>query len=223
MRMACPQHAASVPCWPRSRDACASALGGRTRTERRSCAHSAHNSRRTFAATRRGGANPRDTVEEAPHGGAAPRHRHALVVARRAIDPSRACSPLLQVAAGAGKPGSRSSAPDSRPGARPWKAAARHRNRGHRRCRSVGPRPCHCRADRRAGRDLASNLWHPVVRRRELRGRGNRRGGRGRHGGRGRGCGCAAKEADHRRGACLLVSQSRWCRVCAWGGKENEN
>ena len=216
MRMVCPQHAASVLCWPHTRDACASALGCRTRRERRRVAHDARvrrdsaRARHTCVGNRRGGERVCDTVDEAPRGGATPMHRHALAMARRAVHPSRAC-PLLHGAAGAGKPVSRSSAPDSRPGARPYKAAARHRNRGHRRCRSVGSRPCRCRADFRAGRGLASNFWRPTVRRRELRGRGHRRGARGRHGGRGRGQGGAAKEGDH-RDACV-VSLLSICHV----------
>ena len=196
MRMACPQHAASVLCWPHTRDACASALGCRTRRERRRVAHDARvrrdsaRARHTCVGNRRGGERVCDTVDEAPRGGATPMHRHALVMARRAVHLSRAC-PLLHGAAGAGKPVSRSSAFDSRPGARPWKAAARHCIRGHRRCRSVGSRPCRCRADFRAGRGLAS----------KLRGRGHRRGARGRHGGRGRGG--VAKEGDL-RDACVV-------------------
>eukprot|EP00964_Phaeocystis_antarctica_P026886 scaffold15134_cov66-Phaeocystis_antarctica.AAC.3 len=86
-------------------------------------------------------------------------------------------------------------------------AAARHRNRGHRRCRSVDPRPCRRRRGgrgRRAGDGLASDRWHPVVCRRDLRSefrsRGHRRGAHGpcRHGGRGRGFGCGSIH----RGAC---------------------
>ena len=95
----------------------------------------------------------------------------------------------------------------SQPGARPM-AAARRRGRGHRRCRSVDPRPCRRRrADRRAGHGLASDPWHPVVRRRDLRSgsHGRRRGAHGRHGGRGRGYGCGFGSSiggEERTGAC---------------------
>ena len=84
--------------------------------------------------------------------------------------------PSPQSAAGAGKPASRSV---YRPGADPT-AAVNRCGRGR------------CRADRRAGHGLASDPWHPVVRRRDLRSgsHGRRRGAHGRHGGRGRGYGC---------------------------------
>jgi hypothetical protein len=143
------------------------------------------------------------TATEARHGGATPRLRHAVAVTRRAMHPSRAC-PLLQGATG-GKQASRSGASDSRPGARPA-AAARHRNRGHRRCRSVDPRPC-CRhrGGRRTGHGLASTPWHQAVCRHDLRSgsHGYRGSAHGRHGGRDRSFG--HRRACFRKFACWIV------------------
>jgi hypothetical protein len=88
----------------------------------------------------------------------------------------------------------------------------------------VDPRPCRlCRRScRRAGPGLASDPWHPVVCRRDLRsgchGRGHRRGARGRHCGRGCGCGCGCgSSCAAERGACLQVLPGRrnWRRSVA--------
>eukprot|EP00964_Phaeocystis_antarctica_P122068 scaffold85743_cov52-Phaeocystis_antarctica.AAC.1 len=197
-----PQPLPPLPTWAEAGAAAAEAeVAGAAALAAVAAVAASARARHTFAGARHAGAEAHHTAAEARHADARARHavaraRHAVARARhavvqetgRALHPSCA-RPSPQGAAGAGKPVSRSV---SRPGAHPAAAVSRC-GRGRCRCRSVDPRPCRRRrGDRRAGHGLASDPWHPVVCRRDLRSgsHGRRRVAHGRLGGRGRGYGC---------------------------------